>query len=110
MRDSMTIKDLQNGGWRTCIFEPFRDGIEICWLVTGEPSAALLKYEAGAGVPLHRHRGLETILVLEGSQSDERGAYYAGDLVINPEGTQHSVHSADGCVVFIQWEKPVEFL
>ncbi len=110
MLDPKVIRNLQNGGWQTCKFEPFRDGIEISWLVTGEPSAALLKYEAGACVPLHKHAGLEVILILQGSQTDERGTYYKGDLIINPKETQHSVHSSDGCVIFIQWQKPVEFL
>jgi anti-sigma factor ChrR (cupin superfamily) len=54
--------------------------------------------------------GLETILVLEGSQSDERGTYDAGTLVFNPAGTVHRVWSDEGCVVLIQWAKPVEFV
>ena len=73
-------------------------------------SIALLRYAAGARVPLHEHPGLETVLVVEGSQSDERGTYKAGDLVLNPAGSRHSVWSTDGCVVLIQWEKPVRIL
>ncbi len=49
----------------------FRDGIAVHWLREGregEPSVALLRYAAGAGVPRHRHVGLETILVLDGVQ------------------------------------------
>ena len=61
-------------------------------------------------VPKHQHKGLETILVLEGEQSDELGNYSAGSLVLNPEGSIHSVWSNTGCVVLIQWEKPVLFL
>src|SRR5438093_550425 len=102
-----------NGGWRDLPFEFFRAGIEVHWLVrggAGEPSAALLKYEPGASVPLHRHQGLETILVLDGSQSDEYGEYAEGALVFNARGTQHSVQSRGGCVVFIQWELPVMML
>ena len=110
MSEATAIKGLLNGGWQDQRFQPFRDGIEIAWIVTGEPSAALLKYAPGASVPLHNHAGLETILVLDGSQSDERGTYTAGDLVINPEGTQHSVWSTAGCVVLAQWQRPVEFL
>ena len=51
------------------------------WLLKGgpvEPSVAILNYEPGAGVPRHRHVGLETIVVLEGTQSDENGDYAAG--------------------------------
>jgi anti-sigma factor ChrR (cupin superfamily) len=53
---------------------------------------------------------METILVLEGSQSDELGHYPAGSLVANPEGSVHSVTSEEGCVVLIQWTRPVEIL
>lgn len=101
---------LTSDGWRTRPFVPFRDGVEISEIIIGEPAVALLRYSPGASVPRHRHTGLETILVLEGTQSDERGDYPAGSLVLNPEGTVHSVWSTEGCTVLIQWERPVEFL
>jgi anti-sigma factor ChrR (cupin superfamily) len=91
-------------------FEPFRDGVEICHLWRGSPDVALLRYAPGASVPRHRHTGLETILVLSGSQSDETGYFSVGSIVFNPTGTEHSVWSDEGCTVLIQWEKPVEFL
>lgn len=99
---------LQN--WRSLLFEPFREGVEIHHIQQGAPAIALLRYAAGASVPRHLHTGLETILVLEGEQSDERGDYGAGSFVVNPEGTAHSVWSDPGCVVLIQWERPVRFL
>jgi anti-sigma factor ChrR (cupin superfamily) len=49
-------------------------------------------------------------MVLEGSQSDEAGEYGAGDVVLNPAGSVHSVWSAGGCVVLIHWTRPVEVL
>jgi anti-sigma factor ChrR (cupin superfamily) len=98
------------GGWEAAAFVPFREGVEIARLHDGPPSVALLRYAPGAGVPAHFHRGLETILVLAGTQSDERGEYAEGSLVLNPEGTSHRVWSEDGCVVLIQWTLPVEFL
>jgi Anti-sigma factor len=97
-------------GWRDVPFQPFRDGVEIAPILQGPPDVALLRYAPGAGVPAHRHAGLETILVLEGSQSDERGRYPVGSLVMNPAGTTHRVWSEDGCVVLIQWTLPVVFL
>ena len=137
MTDSRVhIAELLNDGWKKMTFEPFRDGVEICLLHDGslntslanstsepvlsgseadglnlsdQPSVALLRYAPGAGVPRHRHIGVETIVVLEGSQSDEKGTYQAGSIVINPVGSEHSVWSNDGCVVFIQWDKPVAF-
>ena len=63
--------------------------------------------EAGAVVPRHRHEGLETILVLHGTQSDETGDYGAGTYIVNAAGTEHSVWSDTGCVVLIQWDRPV---
>lgn len=103
------LPGLTGGGWRALRFAPFREGVEICELCTGEPAVALLRYAPGASVPRHRHTGLETILVLEGEQSDERGDYPVGSLVLNPEGSAHSVWSTPGCVVLIQWDRPVRF-
>ncbi|MEP2427177.1 cupin domain-containing protein [Roseobacter sp.] len=91
-------------------FERFREGVDIHYLKRGAPAVAVLRYAPGARVPLHRHTGLETILVLSGEQSDERGTYPQGAFVLNPEGTAHSVWSQTGCVVLIQWERPVEIL
>lgn len=96
--------------WQQMTFEPFRDGVEICPLRTADPAVALLRYAPGASVPRHRHPGLETIFVLQGTQSDERGDYPVGSLILNPAGSVHSVWSDPGCVVLIQWERPVEFL
>lgn len=104
------IPALLDGGWREMTFQPFREGVEICELLSGAPAAALLRYAPGASVPRHLHTGLETILVLEGEQSDERGNYPVGSLVLNPEGSVHSVWSTPGCVVLIQWERPVRIL
>lgn len=110
MHEPIVLKQLASGSWKDMPFEPFREGVEICHIVSGEPAVALLRYVPGARVPLHRHAGLETIVVLEGSQRDERGVYNAGDVVVNTPGTSHSVVSEDGCVVLIQWDKPVEII
>ncbi len=101
------------GGWKDLPFEPFRKDVTIHWIRTFEgdqPGVALLKYEPGASVPRHRHEGLETILVLEGTQSDEAGDYGQGSYVLNAAGTEHSVWSETGCVVLIQWDRPVKIL
>lgn len=110
MDDPFTIKQVLQGGWNDAPFEPFREGIEICHLIKGEPAMAYLRYQPGATVPRHRHPGLETVYVLEGSQRDERGLYEAGDIAFNTEGSEHSVVSDHGCVVLIQWARPIEFL
>lgn len=101
------------GVWKELAFEAFREGVTIHWIrrFEGEaPGVALLKYEAGASVPRHLHVGLETILVLEGSQSDETGRYPTGSFIVNAPGSEHSVWSEDGCVVLIQWDRPVQIL
>jgi len=99
------------GGWRDLVFEPFREGIEVHWLEKAStdeaPALALLRYAPGARVPRHRHLGLETIMVLEGSQGDENGTYRKGSVVLNPAGSEHAVWSTDGCVVLIHWTLPV---
>ena len=110
MSDPLSLLEFLPAGWRELAWQPFRDGVDIAPIVTGEPAVALLRYAAGSGVPSHRHMGLETILVLEGVQSDERGDYPAGSLILNPEGSSHRVWSDPGCVVLIQWARPVEFL
>jgi anti-sigma factor ChrR (cupin superfamily) len=104
---------LLSGGWRDLSYEPFRDGVSVHWLARGGPdeaSLAILRYEPGARVPLHLHKGLETIVVLEGTQSDENGDYHAGSVVTNAPGTQHSVWSQAGCTVLIHWSLPVVIL
>lgn len=110
MADPVAMQGFLPDSWRDLAFEPFRDGVEICHLWRGGPDVALLRYARGAAVPLHRHAGLETILVLEGTQSDDFGTYVTGSLVFNPAGSEHRVWSESGCVVLIQWERPVIFL
>jgi len=110
MTEPLHTPNLLTGGWRDLPFAPFRDGIDIAWLREGEPGIAVLRYEPGASVPLHMHPDVEMILVLDGAQSDALGTYGAGDLVINPPGSQHSVISDKGCIVLLMWSKPVVFL
>jgi anti-sigma factor ChrR (cupin superfamily) len=110
---SKAFAGLLAGGWRGLPFEPFRKGIDIHWLMKGPPngpSVALLKYEPGASAPRHMHPALETVIMLEGSQSDENGHYPVGSMVLNPAGTEHSIWTGEGCVVLIQWALPIIFL
>jgi anti-sigma factor ChrR (cupin superfamily) len=94
-------------------FAPLRPGVDIAYLYrddAGGSTAALLRYSPGAKVPRHEHVGHEHILVLDGSQRDERGEYFPGSLIINPPGTAHSVESPNGCLVLIIWTRPIQFL
>ena len=83
----LLLPRLLAGGWRDLPFVPFRAGIEIHRIygdgIAG-PAAAVLRYRPGAGVPCHEHEGFEHVVVLEGSQEDERGSYPAGTLAIKP--------------------------
>ena len=92
-------------------WEPFHPGISIVRLYseTDGHSAALLRYDPGAGVPRHDHPGFEHILILSGSQIDERGVHPVGTLLVNPPGSSHEVNSPTGCIVLAIWEQPVHF-
>lgn len=110
MAEPLHIPSLLTGGWRTLSFTPFGEGIEIAWLREGTPGIAVLQYAPGASVPFHLHPDVEMILVLDGAQSDELGTYRAGDIVINPPDSHHSVISENGCVVLLMWSQPVVFI
>lgn len=91
----------------------FREGVEIHRFygdgVTG-PTAALIRFQKAARVPMHLHTGWEHILVLAGTQTDQNGTIGPGTLRIHPPGTYHSVASDAGCIVLAIYEKPVKFL
>lgn len=101
-------RDPSTAGWK-----PFHTGID-CYPIyetpDGGPAAMLLRYQPGARAPAHRHLGYEHILVISGSQTDERGRHLAGSLLIHGPGGEHHVHSEDGCVVLAIWEKRVSFI
>ena len=98
---------IAHGAW-----EVLREGVEIQTLyrAAGQPTAALLRYAPGATVPAHRHAGAEFILMLAGSQRDAAGVTRAGRFQVNPPGSTHDLVSDEGCVLFIVWAAPVEFL
>lgn len=106
----IVLENIFSGGWKDLPFQPFKEGVEIYSIVDGEPALALLRYAPGASVQRHRHADLETICVLEGSQSDDNGTHVVGTIIANPKGSSHRVWSEDGCVVLIQWTKPVHFI
>ena len=93
-------------------FSELRSGVDISVLHEAPDGArvAVLRYAPGATVPSHRHEGFEYIYVLAGEQSDERGSYGAGSLVVNEPGMTHQVTSRSGCTVLIIWQRPVVFV
>ncbi len=55
--------------------------------------AHLLRFQPGALFPLHRHRGTERVLVLEGSYADDtRQQVRAGDTQTMAPGSEHRLH------------------
>ncbi|MDB6073360.1 MAG: hypothetical protein JWO89_1000 [Verrucomicrobiaceae bacterium] len=91
----------------------FREGVDIHRLygdgITG-PTAALLRFNEAAEIPMHVHEGYEHILVLAGSQRDESGVLETGTLRIHAPGTTHRVTGEAGCIVLAIYEKPVSFI
>ena len=60
-------------------------------------------------MPAHEHVAYEHIVVLRGSQRDERGVYGPGSCLIHPAGSSHAIVSDTGCVVLAIWNAPVVF-
>ena len=94
-------------------WQGFREGVDMLPLhgdTAQGCSCALLRYQPGAHIPRHLHVGMEFLLILRGSQRDERGHYHAGTFLINPATSSHEIFSEEGCVVLAVWEKPVRFI
>jgi putative transcriptional regulator len=71
----------------------------------------LLRIRPGAALPRHTHGGSESVLVLDGGFSDERGHYARGDLALSDARVVHRpVADPDGdCLCLIVIEGPVKF-
>ena len=72
--------------------------------------AALIRFEAGAKLPRHKHVGDELIFVIEGSVSDESGEVVAGNANYRPNGCTHTVTSKNGATVFALVTGGIEML
>ncbi|WP_346908040.1 cupin domain-containing protein [uncultured Roseibium sp.] len=94
-------------------WKPFHEGVTAHWFYddgNGGAASVLLRYEAGARVPLHEHLGHEHIYLIRGDQYDEHGTYPEGSFVINRPGTRHSPGSKNGCIALLIYEKAVRFV
>jgi anti-sigma factor ChrR (cupin superfamily) len=58
--------------------------------------AQIIRFEPGAKLPMHRHRGDELLFVIEGSLGDEHGVTQPGCVGYRPNGCVHSVSSKNG--------------
>ena len=87
------------------------------WIFAGLPGISKLRVEAGPALrdaetllvrfnpgvrfPLHRHTGVERVLVLEGSYEDSNGVLHrAGELREWPSDTEHSFRVGDEVCIF----------
>lgn len=115
MEKNLVWKNLLRSDFESAEFawQDFRAGVDIIFLYGDAAqgcSCALLRYQPGAEIPRHLHVGMEFLLVLRGSQSDERGHYEEGSFLINPASSSHAIISEQGCVVLAVWERPVRFV
>jgi putative transcriptional regulator len=71
----------------------------------------LLRIRAGAAIPRHGHRGLESVLVLDGGFTDEIGTYVRGDVGVSDAKIVHRpVADPDGdCLCLIVVEGRLRF-
>lgn len=61
----------------------------------------LVRFNPGVRFPLHRHTGIERVLVLEGSYEDSNGVLHrAGELREWPSDTEHSFRVGDDVCIF----------
>ncbi len=62
----------------------------------------LIWAKPGAMSPLHRHKGSESLLVLQGGLKDHRGSYHAGQVCRSVSGSVHSEEALPGedCVLY----------
>lgn len=74
-----------------------------------ETQCEFLYMKPGSQVPVHRHRGNEITLVLDGSFSDEMGHYTPADFVMRDPSHQHQPMSEEGCLCFAVQDSPLMF-
>jgi quercetin dioxygenase-like cupin family protein len=72
------------------------------------PSAALVRYHAGARTQRHVHPGYELIFVLDGVLHNDAGAHTAGTIEVCPPNSSHELWSDEGCTFLVVWEQPVK--
>lgn len=62
-------------------------------------SMQLIRFDPGAVVPMHRHRGESLVFGIEGEITDEHGSTLPGYFSCQPDGYVHSVCSTNGATV-----------
>lgn len=76
-----------------------------------EGSLRLLHIPPGRAMPDHGHNGIELTLVLQGSFSDETGAFGVGDLEVADDDLEHTPVAGAGlpCICLAATDAPLRF-
>ena len=69
---------------------------------TNREITCLLRLEPGIEFPLHRHRGVEEIFMLEGDLVVEGEVCYQGDYIRSLPGSTHSSITQGGCLLLMK--------
>ncbi len=89
-------------------------GVDLCqlWLDQhSERHTLLIRMQAGAALPMHRHAEPEECYVVEGDLRDGDLRLGAGDYIRFEGDTSHSISSQEGCLLFVTaslHDRPVE--
>jgi ChrR Cupin-like domain len=71
--------------------------------------SALVRCQPGVHYPVHRHAGIEEILMLEGNFVCEGKTYGVGDYLRSSSGSAHDPNSPDGCLFFVRTSMDDQF-
>lgn len=69
---------------------------------------SILKFEPGASLPTTTWAERLDFFVLEGSCSDEHGAYGKHTFVRQPPSTTQTLRTAEGCTLYMKWRVPIK--
>lgn len=73
--------------------------------------SALIRCQPGSSYPVHRHAGIEEILMLEGDFICEDRIYGPGDYMLSGVGSIHNlIETRNGCLFFVRTSMDNEFL
>ncbi len=84
-------------------------GVEVTALWSNGASGRhtiLLRLEAGASLPRHRHPGPEECFVVSGDLRDGDLELGPGDYVRHDGGTEHTISTQNGCLLYVTTASP----
>ena len=83
------------------------DGIERCLFRNNEDGgrSSVVRLEAGARFPAHRHLGTEGVVVLEGEVEIGGTPMRAGDYLFTATGEEHDVVAVSAATIFVSSTK-----